>query len=362
MNLFETTITKEAIENVNKVLLSEKLNQGPMVSEFECALHFDLGMKNPVTLNSCTSSLHLALLLSYIGPGDEVILPPQTFIATGLAILMCGAKPVFADVDQNGNLDPTDIERHITKKTKAVIVVHWGGVPAQMSELQKVCRAKGLWLIEDAAHAIGAKYAGETIGSCSLSDYCCFSLQAIKTLTTGDGGILCCKFEDKYNEAIRRRWFGIDKTNVVRNENGEREINVKELGFKYHMNDISAALGLGNLCGLEERINKRIAIANLYNQSLKDVSTPFLGKYEEPSYWLYTIRVGERDDFIKKLRSKGIPASVVDTRIDKNEIFGGPFELPGQKEFEEHQVSIPCHDRLTIDDVLLIIDTINSGW
>lgn len=363
MELFTTTVTEQAKKNVNDVLDSGFLNQGKYVDLFEEKLK-GFGLANPLTLNSCTSALHLALLLSGVDVGDEVILPPQTFISTGLAILMCRGTPIFADVDVNGNLDPEDLKKKITYKTKAVMVVHWGGTPAQMTEIHNICRAKGLWLIEDAAHALGAWNEGRNIGSCGLSDFCCFSLQSIKSLTSGDGGILCLN-DCHYNlieKARLMRWFGMDKKNVVRNENGEREVNVEMLGFKAHMNDYTASLALGNCEGLNERLMKRRAIAQLYNDCLKNVEKIHKFGKAESSYWLYTIRVKNRVSFIKKLKAKGIPASTVDTRIDKNKIFGGPFDLPGQAQFEATQISIPCHHKLTLDDILLIINTINEGW
>jgi perosamine synthetase len=168
------------------------LSEGRLVKEFEEKLEKELGLKNPIAVNSGTSALHLAIVLAGIGPGDEVILPAQTFIATGLVIAQEKAVPVFADIQyKTGNIDPNKIEEKITKKTKAILVVHWGGTPCDMDEIHTIAKKHKLVVIEDAAHALGATYKKRPIGS--ISDFTCFSFQAIKHLTTGDGGAVCVK-------------------------------------------------------------------------------------------------------------------------------------------------------------------------
>ncbi len=366
--LFETIITPKAKQLVNEVLESGFLNQGKMVDEFEKQLEHQLWLRNPVTLNSCTSSLFLALKMSGVGEGDKVIIPAQTFISTGLAVLMCGAEPIFCDIDERGNID-ADKLFELTNKVypRAVICVHWGGYPANLSKIKMIIDdINDCVLIEDAAHAIGANYRQSVIGDCKYSDFCCFSLQSIKSLTTADGGILCSRHPQHKKRAEKLRWFGIDKKNVQRNENGERVFDLDELGYKFHMNDYTAALGLGNLDGLKMRINKRYAYAQIYNNRLKDVpgiiSLPLSGD-NKPSYWLYTLLVKDRNNLINKLRSAGVASSTVDTRIDTKKVFNkGKLDLPGQDYFEAHQLSIPCLSSMSIDDVNLIVETIKSGW
>jgi perosamine synthetase len=364
--LFETIITPKAKQLVNQVLDSGFLNQGKMVDEFEKQLSEQFWLHNPVTLNSCTSALHLALVLAGVKKGDKVLLPPQTFISTGLAVLMVGAEPIFSDIDERGNLDASKIREKDLEQAKAIICVHWGGYPCDLGRLlDKTCDTEK-FLIEDAAHAFGSSYKSSVIGDCKYADFCCFSLQSIKSLTSADGGILCCGAQSWKERAEKLRWFGIDKKKVQRNENGERIFDLDELGFKYHMNDYTAALGLGNLDGLKARLNLKYAYAQIYNNRLAKVpgviSLPIPGD-NKPSYWLYTLLVENRDSLIKKLNSAGVAASVVDTRIDRKSLFNTMnLDLPGQDFFEAHQLSIPCTSQLSVDDVIFICDKIKEGW
>ena len=365
MDFFTTHISKRAKDNINKVLETTFVSAGKIAEQFEIALSEKLGLVNPVTVNSGTSALHLALVVAVIKEGDEVILSPQTFIASGLSILMIGAKPVFADIQyETGNIDPESIKEKITDKTKAIMPVHWGGYPCDMDEINQIAKEHNLIVIEDAAHALGATYKGKPIGS--ISDFTCFSFQAIKHLTTGDGGALCCLNEKHYKEAKNKRWFGIDRDNSKSSILGEREYDIKELGFKYHMNDLAAALGLANLEDINMVLKRRREIAKIYREELKNVPRLQLLNYKNDrgsAYWLFTILVENRIDFIKKLKQMGIPASVVHLRIDKNSIFGGITPgLINQEKFNEKQVSIPVHSDLSDDDIDFVIKTINEGW
>lgn len=365
ISFFNTHISDNATGSVLSALQSGRLSEGERVKEFEAKLTTVLGLVNPVAVNSGTAALHLALIVAGVGPDTEVILPAQTFVASGLVILMCGAKPVFADVQTTtGNIDPNSIKQRIGERTKAIMPVHWGGYPCDMDEINELARQHGLAVIEDAAHALGAEYHGRPIGS--ISRLTAFSFQAIKHLTTGDGGALCCATEADFSEAKTKRWFGIDRDKSEPSILGEREYDICEVGFKYHLNDYAAALGLANLMDLRERLEKRRGNASYFRERFAKVEGLELLSYErdrESSYWLFTILVERRSDFIRKLRSSGIPASVVHLRIDKNSVFGGLREdLPNQTEFNERQVSIPIHEELTDDALSLITRTIESGW
>lgn len=365
MNFFNTYISKKSFEYAHQVLSSTFISAGKMAEKFEAELHNQIGLVNPVTVNSGTSALHLALLTAGIKPGDEVILPAQTFIASGLAILMQHAKPVFADIQYNtGNIDPASIREKITEKTRAIMPVHWGGYPCDMDEINSIAMENHLTVIEDAAHALGACYKGNPIGT--ISQFTAFSFQAIKHLTTGDGGALCCLNENDYAKAKKVRWFGIDRENSKASILGEREYDVNELGYKYHMNDLAAAVGLGNLEDFNKNLKRRRDIAAIYRDELKNVPGIKLLVHEddrESACWLFTILVKRRTDFIKKLKTHNIPASVVHLRIDKNSIFGGITpDLSGQERFNEDQVAIPLHNALTDMDVISIIRSIKKGW
>ena len=363
--LFTTFIHPSAQQRVGAVLASTFLSEGKLVKEFETCLRDDLGMVHPAALNSGTSALHLALEVAGVGVGDEVILAPQTFIASALTVVQVGAKPIFADIQYStGNIDPTDIEHRITPRTKAIMAVHWGGYPCDMVEIQVIADRHNLIVIEDAAHSPGATYQGRAIGS--ISDYTCFSFQAIKHLTTGDGGALCAREPDKAREVFRRRWFGIDRANSPMNEVGEREYDLTDVGYKYHLSDYAAALGLANLQGFTERMTQRRTLVQHYQTGLQNVVgiTHFERKSDrESANWLYGFHVENRLEFIRAMRAKGISASVVHDGIDNNTLFGGKrLELNNQRWFDETQVHIPMHDDLTIEQVVYIVDAIKQGW
>lgn len=366
LQFFTTNIAKNAKNSVAKVLDSGCLSEGKVVKEFEKNLqnYFNWSRK-PVAVNSGTSGLHLALAVAGIEEGDEVILPPQTFIATGLAVLMQKAKPIFADIQPNtGNISPESIRKKITRKTKAIFPVHWCGYPCDMDEIHAIAREFGLVVIEDAAHALGATYKNKIIGS--LSDFTVFSFQAIKHLTTGDGGAVCALTERHEKDLLKRRWFNIDREEALLSILGEREYNSECLGFKYHMNDFSASLGLANLDNLSEVLKKHRRIGNFYQENLQGAAGIELlssSPDRESAYWTFTFLVERREDFIRALASRGVPASIVHGRIDKNQVFGGITPgLAGQDFFEERQIALPIHTHLTDRDVQHIVESVKLGW
>lgn len=363
--LFNTYIHPSAKEKVNSVLETTFLSEGKLAKEFEDRLASDLGLHNPVTLNSGTAALHIAMLLARIKPGDEVILPAQGYIATGLALLYVGATPVFADIQyETGNIDPTSLETRITPKTKAIVALHWGGNPCDLDAIHTIAKKHGLTVIEDAAHALGATYKGKAVGS--ISDFSCFSFQATKHLTTGDGGAVCMLNEQYIQRAKTLRWFGIDRVTAKTGFLGEREYNADTVGYKYHLNDYGAALGLANIQGFSDRITRRQQIANTYRNAFSKVSgiSLFLAPDDRTSaHYLFGFHVENRDSFIKLLREKNIAVSVIHIGIDKNTIFGGRrIDLPNQRRFDETQIHIPMHDALTDEQISYIIDSVKKGW
>jgi perosamine synthetase len=365
INFFNTYIHPEAAQKVNATLQSTLLSEGQLVRQFEKKLNDELGLQNCVTVNSGTAALHLALVVAGVGPGDEVIIPAQTFVATGLVVVQQLAKVVFADIDYStGNISVESFKEKITDRTKAVIPVHWGGYPCDMDEINALAQQHDIIVIEDAAHALGATYKGKFIGE--LSDYSCFSFQAIKHLTTGDGGAIAIRDEKKYKEAITRKWFGIDRDKAPLSELGERQYNIDKLGFKYHLNNYGASLGLANLNGFHDRMSKRRNIAGFYTESLRGVPGVSLLNYKNDrlsSFWVYCMHVEKQMDFIRALKSRGIPTSVVHQRIDRNEIFGGlARELINQEKFDATQIHIPIHDAIDQEKASMIVDKIKEGW
>lgn len=363
--IFNTYIDPWALTKVQEVLESTFISEGRLVKEFETQLEKKLGLNNPIALNSGTSALHLALVLAGVDEGDEVIIPAQTFVATGLVILQQKATPVFADIDYNtGNISVDSFKNKISAKTKAVIPVHWGGYPCDMDEINELAKANGIVVIEDAAHAIGATYKKQKIGN--ISDYTCFSFQAIKHLTTGDGGAISCSNDDKFKEGFVRRWFGIDRANATPSILGEREYDIDKLGFKYHLNDYAAALGLSNLVSFNERLEHRVEIAKFYYQNLHNIDgiSLFENKTDRQSaYWLFGFHVERREAFIRHLQAHGITASVIHLGIDHNSIFGGKdYQLVHQRKFDDTQIHIPIHDAIDLEKAQYIVDTIKKGW
>ena len=365
ISFFETVISPQAIEQATEALRSGWVSEGFRVAEFEDVLSREHRLSHPVALNSGTSALHLALVLAGVKAGDEVVLPPQTFVATGHAVLMQQATPVFADIDPaTGNLSAAALERALSDRTKAVIAVHWGGCPCDLDGLGEVAARHKVVLIEDAAHALGAAYRGRAIGS--VSRFTCFSFQAIKHVTCGDGGALCCIDAGDAAEARRRRWFGIDRGQAGPFELGEREGAIESAGFKYHMNDLAAAVGLGNLVGFRERLARRREIAAAYRHDLERVPGLTLLRSDEghqSADWLFTVLVERRASFVHALEERGIPTSVVHRRIDRHPVFGGTRpELSGQDHFDERQIALPLHSSLSDREVQQIVEGVRAGW
>ena len=364
MNFFNTYISQESKQLVSEVLNSTFVSEGRYVEEFEKSIIKKLKLKEIAAVNSGTSALHLALVAAGIKSGDEVILPAQTFIATGLAILYLGAVPVFADIQlETGNLCPKSVREKITNRTKAIIVVHWAGYPCDINTFLKIKEEFNLQIIEDAAHAFGATYQNKYIGS--FSDFTCFSFQAIKHITTGDGGAICAKKKKDIERVKKLRWFGIDRINDTVGFLGERDYNLNEIGFKYHMNNISAAIGIGNLNKLEKILKRHSEIRKIYQESLNSISGIQLTEFKSDrtsSNWFLQILVEDRNKFVKLLKAANIPASIVHRRIDKNNIFNNKNDLPNQNIFEEKKIALPIHCDLTNGDIYNIISTIKKGW
>jgi perosamine synthetase len=365
VRMFSVYVSDKSADRVAQTLRSGYIGEGPVVREFEKALREIIGVPYPVAVNSCTSALHMALVMAGVRAGDEVITTAQTMMATSHAIQQQQALPVFADVQyDSANINPHDIEHRLTERTKAILVVHWGGYPCDLDEIHSIAARYSLPVIEDAAHAIGATYHGKPVGS--ISPYTCFSFQAIKHVTCGDGGAICLLDEGRYEEALRRRWYGIDRVNRRPTILGEPEWNVTEAGYKYHMNDIAASVGIENLKLLPELLHRRRRIAAYYEENLHGVPgvTLFQSKPDRLSaYWLFSLHVQEREEFVRMMADKGVEVSVVHLRIDRNDIFGGLREdLPVLDKLTQTIISLPIHNHLTDEDVGYIVDCIMAGW
>lgn len=360
MEFYSCFVTEKAIKNAISVLEDEYLNQGPWVKKVETCFQNTYGIEHPVTLNSCTAALHLSLTISKV-KGKEVILPAKTFIATGTAVLAAGGIPVFCDINPYiGCLTEEKVSKKINENTAAVIGVSWGGSTYVSREL-KILKDKfpHVYFIEDAAHSFTSTFMDR-----NLIDFVCYSFQAVKSINCGDGGLLQCKTLESADKARALRWFGVDKNKMEFSDIGERLMDIEEAGFKYNMNDLNAAILYGNMELTAHRIDRRKTI---FNKVCKEISRVGGIKVMEHSanstYWMFPLLVERRDDFIRALRDREVPATKTDRRIDSYSVFGGLTPgLSGTELFESMEANLPIHDNLTYDDMDLIINSIKKGW
>lgn len=365
VRMFQPTVSEAAVERVSACLRSGWISEGRAVKSFEQQFSQYFGLPPALALNSGTAGLHLAVLGAGVGPGDEVVTTAQTFVATAMVVSQAGATPVFADITPGGpNIDPSDVEARIGPRTKAIIVVHYGGYPCEMDELRAIADRYGVVLIEDAAHALGATYRGRPIGS--LGDFGVFSFQAIKQLTTGDGGMLVSADEGRYRQALRRRWFGIDRERRTVSELGEPEYDIREVGYKYHMNDVAASMGLAQLETFGAAQERRRAINRTYREAFAGIDGLDLLEERsdrESACWLFTVRVAKRVEFVRAVRSRGVEAAAWHRRIDSNGVFGGcRTDLPNLEAFDATQVSLPLRETLREEEVERVVAAVRAGW
>ena len=361
--LFAPFLPKIAGDEVKKVIDSGMINRGKVAEEFEKLLREKYGFFLVHTVNSCTSALRLSLLAAGVKPGDEVLSTPWSMIATNTAILECGAKPIFVDIEYDSlNMDPMKIEERIKERTKAIMVVHYAGYPANMAAIYKIAHQRGLEVIQDCAHAMGAQHRGRNIGA--FGKYCCFSFQAIKTITMGDGGAISTTDEDVYNDVVKRSWFGIDKKLRVKTPYGAFPTEIDTLGFKNNITDIDAALGLVGLKNIDYALNKRRGIAEEYNEEFQDldkVKLPVYAPFNQSAWWLYPIHVKDRDSFAKFMGDNQIQVDKHNERNDKYKIFGGiDPSLEITRRVDEDIIHIPLHASLTPEEVAFIIKKVKE--
>lgn len=349
----------EMMPAIEQILYSGYIAEGEAVYKFEREFGEYIGNPNVLVVQSGTAALHIAMLLLGIGPGDEVISTPMTAEPTNTTIAITGAKVVWADVDPNtGLLDPQSVREKITEKTKAIMLVHYAGMVCNMDEFNKISSETGVPIIEDTAHALGSKYAGKIVGS--NSRFTCYSFQAIKQMTTVDGGAITFSNAEDIPAARKLRWFGLDKK-VSRLEN-----DIKQAGYKYGMNNVTATIGSVQLKHTPEIIGRYIANGKYYDEALNNIPGVTMIPYysnTEPSYWLYTIKVERRDDFCRMMEENGILASPLHHRSDTHSVFAeSKCVLPQMDDWYSKFVHIPCGWWITKEDRERIVDVIKKGW
>lgn len=349
----------ELMPEIEKVLYSGYIAEGEAAWQFEDKLKCFLQNENVLAVQSGTAALHLALLQLNIGPGDEVISTPMTSECTNTAIAITGAKVVWADVDPNtGLLDPESVFAKINDRTKAIMLVHYAGMVCDLYRFNDMSKKTGIPIIEDAAHALGAKYDGKILGS--NSRFTCFSFQAIKHLTTVDGGAIALQNEEDVTPIRKLRWFGLDKK-VPRLEN-----DITRAGYKYGINNLTGIIGTVQLKHIQDIIKKHIENGKYFDKALEDVPGVTLVPYyrnTEPSYWLYTMKVDRRNDFCKMMESEGVVASPLHHRSDTHSVFAkSRCELPNMDEWYNSFVHIPCGWWVDDEARETIVTAIKKGW
>ena len=356
--LFKVFMPKSVDEKIVKILHSGYIGQGLKVDEFE--KRFAKFIKNPyaLALNSGTSAMHLALRLANISYGDEVITTPMTCVGTNMPILAQGGKIIWADIDPiTGNIDPKDIQKKITPKTKAIIMLHFAGNPCEIEEINLIAKKHNIKTIEDASHSLGSLYKGEKIGR--HSDFVFFSLQAIKHITTVDGAMLFCKSKDDYKRGKLLRWFGVDRESK---DSFRCEDNIPEYGYHFNMNDVNATIGLEQLKNLKTILTRYIENKNYYDTHLKDIkgiTTIPKTKDSISTSWIYTIHTKKRDLLSTWLKKEGIATSRVHERNDLHKAFEEfKTPLPNLQKFNSTQLSIPVGWWVDDDDRAYIVDSI----
>jgi dTDP-4-amino-4,6-dideoxygalactose transaminase len=379
--LFKVFMADTAGPEVTKVLNSGYIGQGPKVEEFESRLRNYFNHDYCVTLNSGTSGLHLAFHLLKntftlrnsawpgLEPGDEVLTSPLTCTATNWPVLANGLNIKWVDVDpETMNMDLTDLERKITPKTKVILLIHWGGYPIDLDRVKKIqLAAKEMYgfkpaVIEDCAHSFGSVYNGRKIGT--HGNICMFSLQAIKHITAVDGGVLLLPHQELYTRAKLLRWYGIDRES--NRKDFRCEADIAEWGFKFHMNDVCATVGIENLKHVDEILQKHTANAAYFDKTLANIPGVTIlerNSYHNSAFWLYTMKVERRDDFILKMKEYGIACSRVHERNDKHTcVQQYTSMMPNLEKVVKQMVCIPAGWWVTDEDREYIYKCIEKGW
>jgi len=364
---------EECLAEIKSVFESGFVNEGQQVLDFQKALEKYLDVRNLVLTNSCTSALTLAYKLSGVGPEAEVISPAMTCVATNTPIVNLGGRIVWADIDpESGSIDPSDVERKITPRTRAIVFVNWAGTPSDLNKIKNIGQRHKIAIVQDAAHSFGATYGEKPISE--FADFTCLSFQAIKHLSTGDGGALICQDETQYQLAKKLKWFGYDRE-AVKDEKGEwkgqrwsADIKQNEVGYKFNMNNISAAIGLAQMPHIKGLLRRHRANAAIYREQFQ--SSPHIRLIRVPagaisSYWvftcLYTGNVDSRDLLMEKLNAEGIAAGLVHLPNDGYSAFSGIDDnLPGTQAFSASQISLPCGWWIREEDSKFIAERVKT--
>ncbi len=373
--IFGAPLVGEAeIREVVKSLRSGWLSTGPKVTQFENDVNAYLGSRFAKAVHSCTAAMHLSLIAAGIGPGDEVITTPLTFSATANVIIHCGATPIFVDVDRKtGNIDPDQIKKRITKKTRAILPVHLYGRPCSMSDIMALAKKHDLFVIEDAAHAFGATYKGKKIGT--VGDFTSFSFYVTKNLMTGEGGMVTCK-NKKFSKLIEMyALHGMSRGAWKRySDKGYKHYTIEVPGYKYNMMDLQAAMGIHQLKRFPAMQERRAEIWNRYNNAFADLPVELPAPTEKDrvhALHLYTLLLKteklniSRDFFLQALHKENIGAGVHFLSLHVHEYYKKRFgfhtsDFPNALFYSDRTLSLPLSAKLTNSDVEDVIAAVRK--
>lgn len=361
------TIEEDDIQAVVDVLRSDYLTTGPKIAEFEKMVADYVGAKYAVAISNGTSALHAACFAAGIQPGDEVITTPLTFAASSNCVLYCGGTPVFADVDlKTYNIDPEDIRRKITDKTKAIIAVHLAGQPCDMDEIHKIAKEHDLIVIEDGAHALGSVYKGKKVGT--LSDMTTFSFHPVKPITTGEGGMIVTDNEEFYQKMMLFRSHGITRDeNLMTRNDGPWFYQQLDLGYNYRITDIQCALGCSQMKKLDRFLALRKEIVARYNEAFADcenIVTPYQLPETESGWHLYIVQVKncDRRKVFEALREHGIAVNVHYIPVYLHPYYQEhgykDVHCRNAEEVYSHIISLPLYPTLTEEQQQYVIETL----
>ena len=363
-------IDENDIEEVVEVLKSDWITTGPKIAEFENALSSYICCKYAVAVNSGTSALDIAVQTLNLPAGSEVITTPFTFVGTSNAILYNNLQPVFVDIEkETRNINPDDVRKKITEKTKAIIYVDYAGQPCDIEELKAIAEEHDIYLIEDACHAIGAEYKDKKVGT--FADMTVFSFHPVKHITTGEGGAVVTNNKEFYDRLKILRNHGIDKSALDRfGPEAGWAYDLKLLGRNYRITDFQAALGISQLKKLDEFISRRNEIVRMYNEAFEDIpeiETPIIKPYVKPAWHIYTILLDgiDRDTFFSKMRARNIGVNVHYIPIYRFSYYQeqfdiNPTEFPVTEEVFSKIITLPLFSKMTDDEVLNVIDIVKD--
>jgi len=365
-------IEQDDIDSVLNVLKSDFLTQGPKVEEFEQSLADYCGARFSVVYSSGTAALCAAYFAAGLGGNDEIITSPMTFLATSNAALSLGAKPVFVDIEPDtGNIEPDLIETAITDRTKLIVPMHFAGHPVQLEKIAQIARRHRLLVVEDACHALGARYENAIIGDCTYSDMAVFSFHPVKSIATGEGGAVLTNNKEFRNKLLMFRHHGVTKDRrIFRNKSdmvGDWYYEMQLLGYNYRLTDIHCALGISQLAKLGRFIQRRREIVEAYAQAFENntsFDTPVEKSYAKSAWHLYPIRlkdkyITEKAKIFIKLRERGLGVQVHYIPIHLQPYYqqlGYKRALcPNAEDFYEREISIPLYQSMSTEDVDYVI-------